>query len=340
MDRASRFVYSYLYYRSLRYNLITIYENDIAPGGQLYWYNQQSKISTYTRPIISQVPPPPPAGFAGIPPPPVGFTAPANTQPPAQFAAPIHFSLTSSNPPVLQPPSQALPVPKEKKEKKEKPLTKTPIEGTEWTRVITTKGNTFYTNRETKESVWTVPGEIRELLDALERSEKVEVEEVKIEIETGTGAKRKASGELEEEVKVAGEEVKIEIEEEVKTAAEPPAKRKRGHKPKLVHSIADLGQNELNEIKAATDLAKVEASTAIAEQDDVPDDSDANEEWQRELLNQMAKEEGAKESISPVPIKSRLPPSLPAIPLPQVSPEEAVAGFKVNSLFSSLAITR
>lgn len=298
-----------------------------APGGQPYWYNQQSKISTYTRPGVSQAPPPPPPGF-GVPLPLAGFTAPSHGQRPAQFAAPIHFSLTSSDPPVLQPAPEV----KEKKEKKEKPLRKTPIEGSGWTRVVTTKGNTFYTNRETKESVWTVPGEIRELVVALEKIERGEAEEIKIEVETGTGAKRKASGEPADGIKGEGLEIKVEEEEELEVLEEPPSKRKRGPKvkAKLVHSIADLGLNERSEIKAALELAKVEASVVDTEDVGMEDDTEANEEWQRELLKQMASEEESKELVTPAAIVPRLPISLPAIPLPEVAPEEAVAGFKVN----------
>ena len=56
-------------------------------------------------------------------------------------------------------------------QKKEKPLTKTPIPGTDWLRVKTTKGNVFYTNKSTKTSVWTVPEEIKDALIVMEREE-------------------------------------------------------------------------------------------------------------------------------------------------------------------------
>ena len=45
---------------------------------------------------------------------------------------------------------------------KDKPLTKTPIPGTDWIRVKTVQGKTFYTNRAKKASVWTVPDEIKD----------------------------------------------------------------------------------------------------------------------------------------------------------------------------------
>ena len=48
---------------------------------------------------------------------------------------------------------------------------KTPIPGTEWLRVLTTEGNTFYTHTTEKRSVWTVPEEIRDAVAQLEREE-------------------------------------------------------------------------------------------------------------------------------------------------------------------------
>ncbi|KAH8830866.1 Hsp90 protein-domain-containing protein [Flagelloscypha sp. PMI_526] len=59
--------------------------------------------------------------------------------------------------------------PQETKKKKEKPAKKTPIPGTDWLRVITTEGNTFYTHRVEKRSVWTVPDEIKDLVLQLEQ---------------------------------------------------------------------------------------------------------------------------------------------------------------------------
>jgi transcription elongation regulator 1 len=87
--------------------------------------------------------------------------------------------------------------------KKDKPLVKTPIPGTEWIRVKTTQGNIFYNNKSTKASVWVMPEEIKDAVRALEEEEAaqasaehqkqldMEVERIKGEVE-GTVAKRKA----------------------------------------------------------------------------------------------------------------------------------------------------
>ncbi|KAH9951680.1 hypothetical protein B0H21DRAFT_842655 [Amylocystis lapponica] len=72
------------------------------------------------------------------------------------------------------PPGFAAPGAVPQKKKKEKPLVKTPIPGTEWLRVKTTEGNVFYTHKVKKESVWTVPEEIRDAVQALEEDEAAE----------------------------------------------------------------------------------------------------------------------------------------------------------------------
>lgn len=55
--------------------------------------------------------------------------------------------------------------------RKEKPLVKTPIPGTEWLRVITSEGNTFYFHKLRKESVWAIPEEIRSAVEGLQTEE-------------------------------------------------------------------------------------------------------------------------------------------------------------------------
>ena len=56
--------------------------------------------------------------------------------------------------------------------KKEKPLVKTPIPGTEWLRVITSEGNTFYSHKLRKESVWVIPEEIKSAVEGLQTEER------------------------------------------------------------------------------------------------------------------------------------------------------------------------
>ncbi|WWC70304.1 uncharacterized protein I206_104254 [Kwoniella pini CBS 10737] len=108
-----------------------------APDGVTpYFYNSQTRESTYIRPTL--FPPFPPQ------------------------------AITPNN-------GSASPVPsaeKEKKKKKEKPKEKVPIPGTTWTRVTTTEGNVFYFEKESKKSEWSIPEEIKEAVEALEAEEK------------------------------------------------------------------------------------------------------------------------------------------------------------------------
>ncbi|PPQ69873.1 hypothetical protein CVT24_003208 [Panaeolus cyanescens] len=50
---------------------------------------------------------------------------------------------------------------------KEKPKIKTPIPGTDWLRVTTTEGNVFYSNKITKQSLWTIPEGLESAVKAL-----------------------------------------------------------------------------------------------------------------------------------------------------------------------------
>ncbi|GAA6009250.1 uncharacterized protein JCM10292_000748 [Rhodotorula paludigena] len=152
-----------------------------APNGAPYWFNPLTNVSTYTRPSL----PPPTPGFpiagAPPPPPPAGFPVAAAAPTPAAALPPLHFS---SGPAAA---ATAAPAP-QKKEKKEKPKTKVPIEGTPWIRVTTNRGNVFFSHRDTKESRWTVPDEIKEQVDELERKERDEQEREEREREEARAA--------------------------------------------------------------------------------------------------------------------------------------------------------
>lgn len=87
-------------------------------------------------------------------------------------------------------------------------------------RVTTTAGNVFYTNTEKKESIWTVPDEIREAVEALEAKEAGSRDvdgEAKREIER---VKREAKRKLDEgpvpldEVDISQKRMKVEEEED------------------------------------------------------------------------------------------------------------------------------
>ncbi|TBU49369.1 hypothetical protein BD309DRAFT_851694 [Dichomitus squalens] len=106
------------------------------------------------------------------------------------------------------------------KPKKEKPLVKTPIPGTPWLRVITTEGNKFYTHTGEKRSVWTVPDEIKEAVEQLEREEVLkkakrarEVERIQSEVSDMVG-KRKAEEVVPVDEVVVTKKAKVDEDDE------------------------------------------------------------------------------------------------------------------------------
>jgi transcription elongation regulator 1 len=145
------------------------------------------------------------------------------------------------------------PAPAATKKKKEKPLTKTPIPGTEWIRVRTTENNIFYSHKPTKKSLWTVPDEIAEAVRALELDEEAE-------------ESRKA-----EEARKTEEEA--EVERVKREAQEASNKRKAGEKP-------------VEGVKSKK--ARVEE---VKDEDEGGDDDESEEEeWQRDAAAQLAAE--------------------------------------------------
>ncbi|XAO23748.1 hypothetical protein I312_102528 [Cryptococcus bacillisporus CA1280] len=110
-----------------------------APDGITpYYYNAQTRESTYIRPSFPSFP----RGTT----PPTGSPAPGAAE-------------------------------EKKKKKKEKPKDKVPIPGTSWMRITTTEGNVFYFEKENKRSEWTVPDEIKEAVAQLEEEERKKKEE-------------------------------------------------------------------------------------------------------------------------------------------------------------------
>ncbi|KAJ3930013.1 MAG: Hsp90 protein-domain-containing protein [Lentinula lateritia] len=172
-----------------------------GPGGQLYYYNVQTKESTYIRPLPS---------FQNIPP--------------------------------VQP-----------SKKKERPLTKTQIPDTDWIRVKTTEGNVFYSHKVKKQSIWSVPDEIKDAVAQLELNEK----------KAGEGEHLMQAEEM------------LEVER-VKAEIKDTAKRKAG----------ETEDTHLDEV-VITKKIKVEEAP---EDEDEEDESEEEEEWQREAAAQLAAE--------------------------------------------------
>lgn len=146
--------------------------------------------------------------------------------------------------------------------KKEKPLVKTPIPGTEWLRVKTTEGNIFYTHKAKKQSFWTVPDEIKEAVEALEKQEREEKK---------TGG---LVGRDEEERMQEIERIKSEVQDMV-------GKRK-------ADEIVPMEEVVISK-KARTDGHEQEEQDDD-EEDEEDEDEESEEEWQREAAAQLAAE--------------------------------------------------
>ncbi len=200
-------------------------------------------------------------------------------------------------PSILQPPAP------EPKKKKEKPKEKTLIPGTTWTKVVTTEGNVFYTEKETKKSSWTVPEEIKREVEvyqeSLEQEAKAKVEE----------ERRKKEQERVESIRER-ERIRLDIEaerqrkqeEETQRVQEREAQRKRKEM-----EAADADEDDRKgEDGRPTKVAKLEGSAPpeeAADEDEQdegqagPLDEEDEEAWQKAVAAEIAAEHAAADVI-------------------------------------------
>lgn len=211
----------------------------------------------------------------------------------------------------------------QEQQKKEKPKSKTPIPNTPWLRVVTTANNVFYTNKDTKESVWTVPEEIREAVEALLRKD-------------------------EDEPKAADADARMEIErvkEEVKKAVVMKRKADEGPVP--------LDEVDISQKKARVDDADEEQEGDDSGSEEEDEEEEEEEDWQREAAAQLAaeaeaeerrrrEEEEQKRLEEAEELKSREnAKGMPALNMPdrvELSLEEAKALFKVSLSTTTLSL--
>lgn len=230
-----------------------------APSGVPYYYNSETKQSTYTRPLPVMPPFPP-------------------TQNPAAASEPGSVASSSSK-------------------KKGKPKDKFLIPGTSWLKVITTDNLVFYMNKETKKSSWVVPDEIEDEVEAYEAEQRAQrirqEEEARLkreeEIQAQQRERDRIRKELEAERKALKERQQREQEEERKRqAAEQERKRKA--------EAEEEGGNEDDEDARPTKAAKVDSGgeddgdEADAEGQAGPVDEDDEEAWQKAVAAELAAE--------------------------------------------------
>lgn len=192
---------------------------------------------------------------------------------------------------------------KDKKAKKEKPQHKLPIPDTPWVRVITNLGNKFYTNSETKTSVWTVPDEIKDRVAQIESEEKEEEERKRREEDESELKRVKEEAERDKEAR----ERKRKVEEEGESGSSANKKARLSTEPEAGGERED------------------------AEMPDAQKGEEEDEEsWQREMAAQMAAEAEAEDRKEAVQTGGEKQARIPAPSVdPGLTQEEAKAVFKV-----------
>ncbi|GAA6063682.1 hypothetical protein JCM10212_003349 [Sporobolomyces blumeae] len=322
-----------------------------APGGQAYYFNPTTNVSTYVRPLPTAPPPPPPPppGFAIAPggiPSPVGFPLNGGGVP-GQFAPPLHFGGGGGGGGGTDKKG------KKDKDKKEKPKDKVAIEGTPWIRVTTNKGNVFYNHKETKESVWTVPDEIKGQVEALEERERRdkeerdkeergrreqeeererverEVEEKRKEEEEEKNARKRKVEEEEEEAEgegEAGEEghEKGDLDIEIEGSAERAVPSRS---PSISAAATTGGEGGNADVEGEPKKKKIKTRVVSS-----IEELESEEDWQRQMAEQMAREVEEEEAREKKEIEALARPASDAI-VPEsqfeVNQVEAAALYKV-----------
>lgn len=224
--------------------------------------------------ITSLIPPTMSASFAplGPPPLPLGWTEHTGMQqairhmPITVFAGPggqvyYHNAQTQESTYVRPLPAfPVIPAVQSAKKKKEKPLSKTPIPGTDWLRVKTTEGNIFYSHRVTKESLWTVPVDIEDAVELLEKEETIGQEKLK----------QAAVDEAEEAAQRAEQEQVSEVE-------------------RIKGEIQGLVKRKAEDAMPIDEVAIIKRAKVGGEEEDRNDSDESEEEdWQKEAAAQLA----------------------------------------------------
>ncbi|KAG8916342.1 hypothetical protein FRC01_003219 [Tulasnella sp. 417] len=207
---------------------------------------------------------------------------------------------------------------KKKKAKRERPVSKTAIPGTSWSRVKTSEGNIFYFNKGKKESVWEVPEEIAEAVAELEQEE----EERGAEDEQRAPTPPPAAFGIGRKVYV--EDPAPEVEEETtKTATAPDVEMANGE----AEDGDEAWQRQVAEEMAAEEEASKEAKQGdTTEKQEKADEKDAKEPPKDDNAPQLSPEEARAPCLrhfskkrTLIPSRLTTPPSLSWLTTPATS---------------------
>jgi len=168
----------------------------------------------------------------------------------------------------------------------------------------------FYTNKAKKESVWTVPDEIKDAVELLNKKE--EDDKVQAEKESREKAQSGAAAEQEREI----ERIRMEVQEVVKRKAE---------------DVPPLDESIISKKPRVRDRVEDEPEEGEGTEDDMEED------WQREAAAQLAKEaeeekRRQQEEAEAVEAAQKAPEDAPQVRMPDrvdLSIEEGKALFKV-----------
>lgn len=184
--------------------------------------------------------------------------------------------------------------PREKKKKKEKPAEKVPVPGTEWLKVTTNLGNIFWTHTGRKESVWTVPDEIKDKVEQMEQE-------------------------------------KIQQQKEAEMAAVAESRIPKRKAEEKEHESRGKAKKPKTEELPKPEPPKSEAPGPETVEDQPAEDDD--EAWQRQMEEEMAMDEEAQAPPEPAPprmTKAEAAKQIFDVPAKvDISLEEGKALFKV-----------
>ncbi|KAH9815375.1 hypothetical protein DFH28DRAFT_967705 [Melampsora americana] len=241
--------------------------------------------------------------------------------------------------------SASSPVTEKKKEKKkEKAKIKKPIPGTSWMKVTTTDQNTFYTNTETKTSVWTVPDEIKDLVRKLEEEERIIAEEAARQAEqeklaNAEEARRAHEAEQKRLIELEVQKVRAEVEAEATLRG---LKRKPEDQSNLIVSPHPLPTKPslIAPVAQGSGVAEDGSQGGQRKLQKLDGELDEDEDWQRQIAEEMALEaEQENKPDVPQPVQSTQPvvtPSPMSTMLASLSGEELKATFKAMLLEKSI----
>lgn len=230
----------------------------VAPGGQLYWHNQQTKQSTYQRPFNDG------SMNGGIP---------FYSGPPPGF--PEEEPTINAN---------------------ERPKKKEIIPGADgWFRVRTNFGNIFYAHKERQISEWNVPEEIKEYVEAMKVAKRKRREEFAIrqreEKAQAERIQREEQRRKEEEERKKKEIERARREEKRRKERE---KEERIQKVRL-RTLQEVNKrkrenNEENQPEDEISGKKARSSIENSGEPEQEQEHENEEDWQRRIAAEMAAE--------------------------------------------------